>query len=171
MQAPPEKEQPQALAEDLAALGYPGFSYLRSRRKVRNPGEVLLAALALDNLEARLAEALPWLLAHYSDMDANWLVEQAKLRDLQNRTGFVATLARRWAERMQRDQKRVVALQELERMLEPSLLAREEAFGKRSFSPRELEWLRANRSEDAKRWNLLSNWRVENLSYASQPNP
>jgi len=72
---------------------------------------------------------------------------------------------------MPHDQKRVGALQELERNLERSLLAREEAFGKGSFSPSELAWLRVNRSEDAKRWNLLTNWTVENLSYASQPNP
>ncbi len=171
MQTQPGKEPPQALAEDLAALGYPGFSYLRSRRWKKNPGEVLLTALAQDNLEARLAEALPWLLVRYWDTDANWLVEQAKLRDLQNRTGFVVTLARQWAERMPYDQKRAEALRELERKLEQSRLAREEAFGKGSFSPSELAWLRVNRPEEAKRWNLLTNWRVENLSYASQPNP
>ena len=119
---PPGKEPPQALAEDLAALGYPGFSYLRSRRRKRNPGEVLLTALAQDHLEARLAEALPWLLVRYWDTDPNWLVEQAKLHDLQNRTGFVVTLARQWAERMPHDQKRVGALQELERNLVVSLL-------------------------------------------------
>ena len=45
----------EALANDLAALGYPGFAYLRPRSwKPKNPGDVLLAALAQDDLEARL---------------------------------------------------------------------------------------------------------------------
>ena len=47
-----------ALASDLAALGYPGLSYLKSRRK-RNPAEVMLSALRADNLDSRLAEARP----------------------------------------------------------------------------------------------------------------
>src|SRR5204862_2965596 len=45
------------------ALGYPGFTHLRPRRwALKNPAEVLLAALAQDDLEPRLVEALPWLL-------------------------------------------------------------------------------------------------------------
>jgi len=48
------------LASDLAALGYPGFAHMRPRRWVlKNPAEVLLAALAQDDLEPRLVEALP----------------------------------------------------------------------------------------------------------------
>src|SRR3989338_3196143 len=51
------------LARDVAGLGYPGFAYLRSRHWTpKNPGEVLLTALAQDDLEPRLVEALPWLL-------------------------------------------------------------------------------------------------------------
>jgi hypothetical protein len=38
------------MAEDLGTLGYPGFSYLHSRRK-RNPVEVLFFALAQRDLE------------------------------------------------------------------------------------------------------------------------
>ena len=44
---------------ELGALGYPGFSYLRGRRR-RNPAEVLLEALNELNLDARVAEGLPW---------------------------------------------------------------------------------------------------------------
>jgi protein tyrosine phosphatase (PTP) superfamily phosphohydrolase (DUF442 family) len=34
------------VAMDFAALGYPGFAYLKSKRKRTNPGEVLLSALS-----------------------------------------------------------------------------------------------------------------------------
>jgi len=102
----------QALAEQLAALGYPGFAHLHSRAQVRNPAEVLLEALAQDDLEARLVEALPWLMLRYWGMNLNWLVEQAKLRDLQNRLGFVVSLARQLSARPSvpnEDRKRVLA--------------------------------------------------------------
>ncbi|MBI3104904.1 MAG: helix-turn-helix transcriptional regulator, partial [Candidatus Rokubacteria bacterium] len=107
-----------ALARDLAALGYPGLAHLRPRRWTpRNPGEVLLAALAQDNLEARLVEALPWLLWRFWPLDRDWLVREAKLQDLQNRLGFVATLARRLADRGG-DAPKGRALRELEAALD-----------------------------------------------------
>src|SRR5215469_7488616 len=81
-------------AKQLAALGYPGFAYMRNGWR-RNPAEVLLAALAQDNLEARVVEALPWLLLHNSDMDRDWLTKQARLRNLSNRLGFVVSLAKK----------------------------------------------------------------------------
>src|SRR5256886_6689207 len=90
----------ETLASDLAALGYPGLAYLRPRNwKPKNPGEVLLSALSREDLESRLVEALPWLVLKFWPLDRDWLVREAKLRDLQNRLGFVVTLARRLAER------------------------------------------------------------------------
>src|SRR5260370_40286527 len=44
---------PDRMAKDLAALGYPGFAYLRGGRR-RNPAEVLFCALAQNHLEPRL---------------------------------------------------------------------------------------------------------------------
>ena len=76
------------LAFDLAALGYPGFSYLTACSK-RNPAEVVLSALQVANLESRLAEALPWVLLQYPDLDWKWLVSQAKANELQNKLGFL----------------------------------------------------------------------------------
>lgn len=117
----------QALAEELAKLGYPGFAYLRPRRPAKNPAEVLLLALAQDDLEPRLTAALPWLLLCYGDtLDRKWLVEQVKLRDLQNRLGFVVSLARRKAENNPRFKNQAAALAELEQQLERSRLARED---------------------------------------------
>jgi transcriptional regulator with XRE-family HTH domain len=154
---------PQNLAEDLSAVGYPGFAYLRSRRWRKNPAEVLLAALAQDNLEARLLEALPWLLVNYPDLDYDWLVSQAKQRDLQNRLGFVATLARAVAERTK--SQSAARLHDLVTTLEQSRLAREDTLGKSSLNESERRWLEENRSDEAKKWNLLTDWRGEALPY------
>src|SRR5258708_14392869 len=45
---------------ELGALGYPRFSYLGTRAR-RNPAQVLFDALNQPNLDARVAEGLPWL--------------------------------------------------------------------------------------------------------------
>src|SRR5215471_7488501 len=56
----PMRADDQQLTELLARLGYPGFSYLRPRSPKRHPFEVLLTGLAQKSLDARVAEALPW---------------------------------------------------------------------------------------------------------------
>ena len=155
----------EALANDLAALGYPGFAYLRPRNwKPKNPGDVLLAALTQDDLEARLVEALPWLVLRYWPLDREWLVREAKLRDLQNRLGFVVSLARRLAERAG-DERKTRALNEFEAELERSRLAREDTLCKASLPEPERRWLAENRPEEAKHWNVLADWTVDALRY------
>jgi len=155
----------ETLANDLAALGYPGFAYLRRRnRKPKNPGEVLLAALSQDDLEARLVEALPWLVLRYWTLDREWLVREAKLCDLQNRLGFVVSLARRLAERA-RDAQKARALNDLETELERSRLAREDTLCKASLPEPERRWLAEHRPEEAKHWNVLADWTVDALRY------
>ena len=164
----PKIADPEQLAADLAGLGYPGFAYLRKRRSKRNPGELLLTALAQDRLESRLFEALPWLVLKYWEMDTGWLVQEAKLHDLQNRLGFVVSLARGAASRAgfpspQRD----AALELLESTLKRSLLAREEALGEAKLSETEHKWLKEHRPKEARDWNLLTNWRPETLRYVA----
>jgi transcriptional regulator with XRE-family HTH domain len=159
---------PEQLAADMAGLGYPGFAYLRKRRSKTNPSELLLTALAQDHLEARLFEALPWLVLKYWDMDTDWLVKQAKLHDLQNRLGFVVSLARNAGRRAgfgnpQRDK----VLERLESTLKRSLLAREEQLGETKLSNAEHKWLKRHRPKEARDWNLLSNWRPEALRYVA----
>ena len=53
----------------LSRLGYPGFAYRRKPGPKRNPTEVLLRALARDDLAPRLLEALPWLLLRFEGFD------------------------------------------------------------------------------------------------------
>jgi hypothetical protein len=55
-------------AAELGALGYPGFSHLKQRTR-GSPAEVLLGAISEPDLDARVAEGLPWLALTYVDMD------------------------------------------------------------------------------------------------------
>src|SRR5262249_44384972 len=78
------------LATDLAGLGYPGLSHLKSARRrnrlrKRNPAEVLASALQVSDLDRRLTETLPWVLLKFPELDWLWLISAAKLNDLQNR--------------------------------------------------------------------------------------
>jgi hypothetical protein len=59
----------------------------------QDPAGVLPDALDQANLDARVVEGLPWLALTYVDMDWDWLVRNAKLRDRQNRLGFAVSLA------------------------------------------------------------------------------
>jgi transcriptional regulator with XRE-family HTH domain len=151
----------------LARLGYPGYTYRRRPGSLSHPAEVLLSALALDDLEPRLAEALPWLLLHFEGFEAERLVADAKARNLQNRLGFVVALARQVAERKKGFEGRLPELRLLEEALEPSRLVRQETFGQGKVSKRIREWLRKARSGSAKHWNLLTDLKVEHLPYAS----
>lgn len=153
-----------ALASELATLGYPGLSHLKTRRK-RNPAEVVLSALGNEDLDARLAEALPWVLLEHPDLDWQWLVRAAKVNDLQNKLGFVTNVARRLGEKLGRnDTAKLLRAQEA--ALERSRLAREETLCHDSLTQAERRWLRSNRSEEARHWNLLTDLSPEHLSHA-----
>src|SRR5262245_38616780 len=142
------------LAYDLASLGYPGFSHLKAKRK-KNPGQVLLSALSCTCLESRVAEALPWLLLEYPDLDWDSLVATAKVRDLQNKLGLVTSLARTLAER-RGDDKKAALLRKQERELEPSRLFVEDTFCNDSLTQTEISWLETHRPDQAKHWRVLT---------------
>lgn len=158
---------PDRLARDLAALGYPGFAYLRPRhRRPPNASAVLLTALAQDDLESRVVEALPWLLLNARTVDVAWLAREARVRDLQNRLGFVVTLARQVAER-RGPKTRARTLHALEATLDPGRLAREDTLCQASLPPAERLWLAAHRSAEARRWNLLTDWTAASLRHVA----
>lgn len=150
----------------VARLGYPGYAHRKRPGPMRHPAEVLLAGLTHDDLEPRLVEVLPWLLLHHDGFDVQALVTGAKALDVQNRLGFVVALARQVAEHKREYAGRVRDLRLAEQALEPSRLAREETFGQGHASERLREWLRRERSEAARHWNLLTDLKVEHLSYA-----
>ena len=152
------------LAASLAGLGYPGLAYLKPNRK-RNPAEVLFAALNCSNLESRLAEALPWVVLHYPDLDWDWLATAAKTQNLQNRLGFVTALARHLAEQGG-NAKAGALLRRQEAALDRARLAREDTLCHHSLSQAERRWVRDNRPAEARHWNLLTDLSPEHLSYA-----
>jgi len=157
----PVDNHPTLLAADLGGLGCPGFIHLLPRRWL-NPAQLLLLALCHHRLQPKLAEALPWVAVEYADLDWPWLVDRAKLADCQNRLGFVVTLARQIATRRQaKDVGR--RLGQIEGIIEDSKLAREDAFGLGQVPAERLVWLRDNRSDDARKWNVLSDLRLERL--------
>ena len=154
----PKNVTPEVLARDLASLEYPGFAHLRGHGRKVNPAEFLLTALSQPNLEARVAEGLPWLVLRYPDLNFDWLVREARARILQNRLGFVVTLARQAAGRND--------LQPLEQTLADSKLEKEDSFCKELSEP-ERRWLREHRSKEARQWNLLSDLRPDALRYVA----
>lgn len=152
-----------AVRNELAALGYPGFSYLH-RKPNRNPAEVLFSALNEPDLDARVAEGLPWLTFTYADMDWAWLVRHAKVHDRQNRLGFTVTLAQELAVQAN-DVKRAATLQSHLPALKRSMLAREDTFCHDSLTETERKWLRQNRPPAAQQWNLLTDLMLEHLAH------
>ena len=163
----PARTDDQHLAESLAKLGYPGFAYMRTHAPKKNPAEVLLTALGQDRLEGRVAEALPWVAMRYVHGRPDWLVEQARKLNLQNRLGFVVSLALQVAERVPGyDNARVQALRDLRFKLDESRLVKEDTFYRPPHTEGERQWLTQNRSEEAAHWNLLTDLRPEHLQYA-----
>ena len=157
---PPEVRN-REIAEQLARLGSPGLA--RRRGQQRNPAEVLLRALAQPDLNRPLVRPLPWLFLRYPEMDTAWLLDRAKRLDLQNRLGFIVSLAREVREA--RGKGNPHGLVELEAGLEHSRLARFSTLCQSSMSEDEGRYLYDNRSEQARRWNLLSDLKLEDLPY------
>jgi transcriptional regulator with XRE-family HTH domain len=143
------------VASALASLGYPGFAHLAHARKL-NPAELLDRTLRRPHVEARIAEALPWVVVHYPHLDWAWLVSQAKQHDFQNRLGFVVTVARELADRSG-DTSTAQVFRAWEDVLQRSRLQKEDSFAGDRLTDAERRWLRTNRSVEAAHWNMLSN--------------
>lgn len=148
---------------ELGALGYPGFSYLRGKSHY-NPARLLFLALDQDELDRRVAEALPWLVYKYREMDWEWLTRNAKLNDRQNRLGFVVALAEEFAEKAA-DESRKTSLSRQLAVIERSRLAAEDTLANESMTQAERKWLRQNRPPKARHWNLLTDLDVRHLAY------
>ena len=150
-------------ASALGAVGYPGFAYRRNRRPL-NPADLLLRALRASDVDARVVEALPWVLLKYPDLDWAWLLREAKADDLQNRLGFLVSVARQLAD-VRGETETVKRLAEQEQTLEGSRLQREGAF-RESLTDAERRWLRENRPPNAAQWNMLSTVNASELADA-----
>lgn len=158
-----QKTDDRRLTELLSKLDYPGFSYLRSNVQKKHPYEVLLVALGQTDLDGRVAEALPWVALKYARPDS-WLVENARRYNLQNRLGFVVTLARKLAN-SRNEASESEKLFRLERMLDESRLVKEDVFYRTPRTDSERVWMKTNRTDDAAHWNLVTDLRAEHLQY------
>lgn len=125
---------------------------------------MLLSALNSGKRDARLVEALPWVVLAFSDMPWSRLVRTAKAYDLQNRLGYVTNVARRVAE-YRGDMETAKKLQRPESELERSLLVREETLCNETMTNAERKWLVTNRTDEAKHWRLLTNLSPKHLEY------
>jgi len=94
-------------------------------------------------------------------------VQNAKLRDLQNRLGFVTTLASRLGTSQSSneptEERRSRRLKEYAGVLDRSRLAKEDTLCHDSLTEAERKWLRVNRPPDAAHWNLLTDMKDANL--------
>lgn len=150
------------LAADLGALGYPGYSYLKG--KLWNPAEVLLDALDRSDLDARLVEALPWLPLRYPNMNWDWLTTKAKVRNRQNRLGFVVALSMKAA---RKQGKREVAeqLSQVVEALEEARLAKADTLCQESWPASQRRFAREQRSRLAAHWNLDTRLTEDSLAH------
>jgi transcriptional regulator with XRE-family HTH domain len=150
------------LAAALAGLGYPGFVHLARTRTASNPAELVARALTHADLDPRLVEALPWVLATFRDLDWPWLVAQCRLLNLQNRLGFLVGLASGLEKPGAGEQLRKALAS-----LESSRLSAEGTLCHESMSQAERIWVRKHRSRDAVRWNLLTTLTADQLTHAA----
>ena len=139
----------------LAALGDDRFAERPRRRERRNPAEVVLRCLRAPDLDARVVEGLVRVLVAHADLDWAWLVRHVKVDDLQNRLGFLVSLAAAVAQREGRAEVGA-QLAAARAVLERSRLAAEGAF-RTTLTEAERRWLRQHRPPEAAHWNLLTN--------------
>jgi transcriptional regulator with XRE-family HTH domain len=147
------------LQQELAGLGYPEFAHVSPEEK-RNPAQVLLNAVVQRDLETRLVEALPWVMNQYPDLDWPWLRDRVKLRNAQNRLGYLVFLAK--------EVSGGDVLSTWEQDLEEARLAREGTLCRDSMPQAERTWLKSHRPAAAEHWNLLTGLTPEQLPYASR---
>lgn len=162
-----ETIEPGDLQEELAALGYPAFAPVRSD-DMRNPAQVVFTAVIQRDLDTRLVEALPWIMGKYTDLDWQWLRDHVKLRNTQNRLGYIVYLAKEVVASRAKAGHEMKTLSAWERDLEEARLAREDTLCRDSMPQRERSWLRSHRPPTAKHWNLLTSLTPEQLPYAGK---
>lgn len=131
----------------LSALGYPGFAHIAKSRTRPRPDNLLMTVLAKSDVDSRVVEALPWLVATFkSQFDFGSTVRQAKLQNLQNRLGFVLQVA------AVDTPGGLMAVSELER----ARLLQEDTLCWDSMPAVTREWMRSNRTPLAEHWNILT---------------
>jgi len=125
-----------------------------------NPATVVAVAVAHTDLDARLAEALPWVLFTFFDLDWEWLSAQCRLGNQQNRLGYLLFLAMKLA-----GPAAQTALAEALPKLERSRLAEEGTLCRESMSTAERAWARKHRPTEAAHWKLVTTLTADQLTH------
>jgi transcriptional regulator with XRE-family HTH domain len=148
----------------LGTLGYPGFAYLRGEHPT-NPAALLMEAIDQEDLDARVVEALPWLILNHPAFDWHWLSLEAKIHDRQNRLAFLVGIASDVA-KMRGDEELAGQLSQKVHEFECCRLAAEDTLCQRSITEAERRWLRARMSPRACHWNVLSDLSPDEVIHA-----
>jgi len=94
-------------------------------------------------------------------------MDQVKLRDVQNRLGFLVGMTKELSESKGKFRAALESLRVAEVKLEQSRLAREDTLCREAMPVAERRWLASNRSALARHWNLLTGLTADQLSYAA----
>ena len=155
------------LFADLASLGYDGRGAVENH-KPKNPAAVIVSILKRRQVAPSVMAAIPWILLTFPDINAQWLVDHARLNNLQNRLGFLLDLAYELAEARlaagKFDEEHLVRLEAMRGQLESSRLANDDTLA-RELTPTERQFFNEHRSETARHWNLLTGLTREQLPY------
>lgn len=155
------------LQRELASLGYPAFEHIRAK-PLSNPAEIVFRVVTEPDLDTRLVEAVPWVLSTYTDLDWNWLRDQVKLRNAQNRLGYLIHLAAAVAAARPGSADTVRILNQWKRDLDDARLVREGTLCRESMPAAERAWVKSNRPPAAAHWHLMTTLTAEQLPYAAQ---
>lgn len=154
----PEDARDDRFGEQLSTLGYAPFGHVSPARVKPAPDVLLLSVLGQPDADSRVVEALPWLVRTYAPtMNFPWLVQQAKLGNLQNRMGFLfqATGCQR------------TDLVEAVEALDRARLLGEATLCWDSMPAATRKWMREHRSPMAEHWNLVTTLQPEQSQHAA----
>jgi len=136
----------------LSTLGYPGFAHVPPSRSNVTAEAFLVSVLSRDNVDARVVDALPWVIRRHADrLDLAWLVRYAKLHDLQNRLGFL----------LQTSGVETAAVAAAVSELDRARLLREDTLCWDSMPVATRRWMRSHRSPLAEHWNVVTRMEPE----------
>lgn len=152
------------LSVQLAAFGYPKFSHLKRNTRKENPALILITALEKDDLGSREAEALPWLIHNFSEMNWSEIIDSVKIIDGQNRLGFLISLTHENS-LLNNEGEKTGLFENLLSKLEKSRLYEEDSFRRRLMTETEKAWLEENRTAQARFWRMLTNLSYEHLKF------
>ena len=164
------------LEKALAVLGYPGFAYLTAylqfetgSKDAFDPGELIRWAITQNVINTRVTEALPWLIAAYATQ-INWekLIGSAQQQKVQNRLGYLASLALQLVE-----SKQTLSRPEARLLLQESLLRlqgiqqpQEQTLMNEEIGPVMRNWVIGNRPPEAAKWHILTTITTDDLQHA-----